>query len=148
MMADEKAEERCALTLFPPDNSALYLPDITYTFWKCGAGQLALEGEIGCTCGITRVVTVSASSNLAVPFYQDEYLSENSCNANCNREADDKCWVCMSQTFENGWTHYFCRHQADITPFMLGATGKTRIGCNKRCPVLTELPYQHQVRLP
>jgi len=146
MMADEKAEERCALTLFPPDNSALYLPDITYTFWKCGAGQLALEGEIGCTCGITRVVTVSASSNVALPLYQDEYLSENACNASCSRGVNDKCWVCMSQTGPGGYTNYFCKHKADITPFMLGAPAKKRSRCNIDCPVLKELPYQLYIR--
>ena len=133
MMADEKAGERCALTLFPPDNSALYLPDITYTFWKCGAGQLALEGEIGCTCGITRVVTVSASSNVALPLYQDEYISENACNASCSRGVDDKCWVCMSQSGPGEYTNYFCRHKADITPFMLGAPAKKRSRCNIDC---------------
>ena len=138
--------QRCARTLLPPDNSWKYLPDITYTFWKCGSGPLdakAVYGSIdGCTCGISRVVTVPADSNQAVAMEVGESLSENGCNANCAREPDDKCWVCNSITSENGWSHYYCKHKADLTPFMLGATGRTKIGCFKTCVRLEELPYQ------
>ena len=55
--------QRCARTLLPPDNSWKYLPDITYTFWKCGFGLAAkaIYGSIdGCTCGISRMMPVPA----------------------------------------------------------------------------------------
>eukprot|EP00581_Thalassiosira_minuscula_P008411 CAMPEP_0183709644 /NCGR_PEP_ID=MMETSP0737-20130205/5653_1 /TAXON_ID=385413 /ORGANISM="Thalassiosira miniscula, Strain CCMP1093" /LENGTH=162 /DNA_ID=CAMNT_0025937801 /DNA_START=1 /DNA_END=486 /DNA_ORIENTATION=- len=110
-------EVRCARALFPPDNSYRYLPDVTYTFWKCGLGS-----KDGCTCGITRVVTAGPSE--AVTMLDGEHLSEKGCNAQCKRSNNDKCWVCLTSTSENGWTHHFCKHKGDIAPFMLGTPGK------------------------
>eukprot|EP00581_Thalassiosira_minuscula_P010794 CAMPEP_0183730332 /NCGR_PEP_ID=MMETSP0737-20130205/32569_1 /TAXON_ID=385413 /ORGANISM="Thalassiosira miniscula, Strain CCMP1093" /LENGTH=193 /DNA_ID=CAMNT_0025962791 /DNA_START=57 /DNA_END=638 /DNA_ORIENTATION=- len=136
--ADDAADEqqkRCARTLFPPDYSYRYLPDITYTFWKCGWGDIG-----GCTCGITRIVT--AGPDERVLMEDGEFLSAVSCNANCSREPDNKCWVCISSTTGPGWTHYYCKHKADITPFMLGASGNTNIGCFRACNAVEKMPYE------
>ena len=142
---DADGNIRCARTLIPPDSSYKYLPDITYTLWKCGFGLAAkaIYGSIvGCKCGIPRIVTVPADSNQAVAMEVGESLSANACNANCARELDDKCWVCTSITGENGWTNYYRKHKVDLTPFMLGVTGTTKLGCLKTCHILAQLPYE------
>jgi len=135
--------ERCAATLFAPgiaQSQAIYLPDVTYTYWKCGGGS-----KDGCTCGITKIVTVPANELVAMDF--GDYLSENSCNANCMRGNNDKCWVCDSDTYNGGggmfYTTYSCKHKADITPDMLNAKGTKSKDCFKVgvCPVIELLPY-------
>jgi len=140
-----EGERRCAYaaTLFSPgiaQSKAIYLPDVTYTFWKCGGGS-----KDGCTCGITKIVTVPANELVAMEF--GEYLSENGCNAKCMRGKNDKCWVCDSDTYNGGggmfYTTYSCKHKADITPDMLNAKGTKSKDCFKVgvCPVIELLPY-------
>jgi len=93
--AGEEDSERCAASLYPPSAKSMDLPDVTYTFWKCGLGS-----KDGCTCGVSRVVT--AGPDEMTEIKQGEYLSENACNAQCKREPEDICWVCVEE-FHGPW---------------------------------------------
>ena len=88
--AGEEDSPRCAASLYPPSAKAMDLPPVTYTFWKCGLGS-----KDGCTCGISRVVTVDPDEIVGINI--GEYLSQNACNAQCKRRAEDKCWVCVEE---------------------------------------------------
>lgn len=134
---------QCALTVFPnKETASRYLSNIVYTFWKCGLGDI-----YGCTCGISRVVTVPAGGNWGVAMNDGEYLSQNACNAHCERDGQPgnakDCWVCLEAASENGWINKFCKHKAEITPFMLGAPPSTKISCIKNCMKMEKLPYQY-----
>lgn len=138
--AGEEDSPRCAASLYPPSAKSMDLPDVTYTFWKCGLGS-----KDGCTCGIRRVV--HARPNELVGINIGEYLSENACNAQCAREAEDKCWVCVEEFHgwpNPAWSYHFCQHKADAHFSYLGTPGMTQAQCNGKfvCPKLEELPYQ------
>ena len=139
--AGEAGSKRCAASLYPPSAKSMDLPPVTYTFWKCGLGS-----KDGCTCGIRRVV--HAPHNEMVGMNIGEYLSENACNAQCAREAEDKCWVCVEEFYgpwpNPQWAYHFCQHKADAPFSYLGTPGMTQAQCNGRfvCPKLEELPYQ------
>ena len=93
--AGEADTKRCAASLYPPSAKSRDLPPVTYTFWKCGLGS-----KDGCTCGISRVVTVDPDEMVGINI--GEYLSQNACNAQCKREPEDKCWVCVEE-FHGPW---------------------------------------------
>jgi len=139
--AGEVGSKRCAASLYPPSAKSMDLPPVTYTFWKCGLGS-----KDGCTCGVSRIVSVDPGEMTEIK--QGEYLSENACNAQCAREAEDRCWVCVEE-FQGpwpspAWAHYFCQHKADAPFSYLGTPGITQAQCNGKfvCPKIEELPYQ------
>jgi len=132
-------KQRCVTTLFSPGDKQRELPPVTYTWWECGRGDKG-----GCTCGISEIVT--AGPHDIIEYKEGQYLSEHACNAQCGREADAKCWVCVeSHTGPPGpvYTTYSCEHKADAPFSYLGQAGKTLAQCNAIgvCPVITELPY-------
>ena len=139
--AGEEDSPRCAASLYPPSAKSRDLPPVTHTFWKCGLGS-----KDGCTCGISRIVSVNPGEMTEIK--QGEYLSENACNAQCKREPEDKCWVCVEEFHgpwpSPAWSHHFCQHKADAPFSYLGTPGMTQAQCNGKfvCPKLEELPYQ------
>lgn len=146
IQAGEVDSKRCAASLYPPSAKSMDLPDVTYTFWKCGLGS-----KDGCTCGIRRVV--HARPNELVGINIGEYLSENACNAQCAREAEDKCWVCVEEFAgppNPAWSYHFCQHKADAPFSYLGTPGMTQAQCNGKfvCPKLEELPYSYELGFP
>lgn len=141
--AGDADSKRCAASLYPPSAKSMDLPDVTYTFWKCGLGS-----KDGCTCGIRRVV--HARPNELVGINIGEYLSENACNAQCKREPEDKCWVCVEEFHgpwpNPAWSYHFCLHKADAPFSYLGNPGMTQAQCNGKfvCPKIEELPYDFE----
>ena len=144
--AGETDSKRCAASLYPP-NGLRDLPDVTYTFWKCGLGSKG-----GCTCGISRVV--HARPNAMVEIREGEHLSQNACNAQCKRGEEDKCWVCVEEFYgpwpNPQWAYHFCQHKADAPFSYLGTPGMTQAQCNGKfvCPKIEELPYAFELKLP
>ena len=104
-----------------------------------------------CTCGVSRIVT--AMHYEMVEIKEGEYSSENACNAQCKRESEDKCWVCVEEFHgwpNPAWSYHFCQHKADAPFSYLGTPGMTQGQCNGKfvCPKLEELPYTYEERFP
>ena len=133
-----KTEEvkRCARSLYAPGVARMVPEDVTYTFWRCGLGS-----KDGCTCGIQRQVTVPYNQVVAVEV--GEYLTENSCNAQCKQGEGNECWVCVPQYGVQGAITYSCQHKADAPFSYLSNTGMTSDDCNRVgvCPKLEQVPY-------
>mmetsp|Transcript_10811 Transcript_10811/g.23472 ORF Transcript_10811/g.23472 Transcript_10811/m.23472 type:complete len:265 (+) Transcript_10811:395-1189(+) len=132
----------CVQTTLPPE-SAKWLPDVTYTFWKCGLGS-----KDGCLCGISRQVTVPANQVVAIGM--DEYTSESKCNRRCGREPTDRCTVCAeSYVYPGGMLTHDCEYIGDLPSWQqnqyMNQPKMTWGGCAWQygvCPKISQLPYE------
>ena len=120
-----------------------WLPDVTYTFWKCGLGS-----KDGCLCGVSRQVTVPANQIVALGI--DEYTSESKCNKWCGRAATAKCTVCAeSYVYPGGMLTHNCEYIGDLSAsqqsLYQNEPKMTWGGCAWQygvCPMIKELPYE------
>jgi len=113
---------------------AYWMRDIghTYTFWGCTG--LALEGESSCECMIVRIEHVVG--NQVIGINENEYLSESSCNRNCGRADNDKCYVCTSEERHVGGGNLMtvrdCKHVSEVTASGTITSGRfTSQNCRK-----------------